>query len=128
MGIDNYKVWVPIENLTTQLYFFELHNESGALTILLKSFDTPNMLLKIRFDGVLAYKVVQEAGRLKTINENDPLSTFNITTDSVFFKWFKEESEGIFDDWSLIHIAVCNSDNIIDVITNQKPEVEWKSS
>ena len=128
MGIENYKAWVPTENLTTQLYFLGLQNESGALTILLKNFEDQSKLLRIRFDGTLAYRVTQEAGRLKTINENDPLATFNVITDSPFLRWFEEESEGIFDDWSLMHIVVCNSDNIIDVITNQKPEVKWEDS
>lgn len=126
MIFDNYTAWEPVENLSTGLYFFELHNERGGLTILLKNFEAPNIVLKIKFEGVLAYRVVQEAGRLKTLNQIEIRNTFSTTTNSSYLKWFKEESSGIFDDWSLMHLVICNSDNLIDIITNQYPEVGWE--
>lgn len=126
MKSDNYERWVPTEELPGDLYFFELHNESGVLTILLKKFELPDKVLVIKFDGILAYRVVQEAGRLKTIYENDSLGAFNTTTDSALLRWFTEESGGIFDDSGLIHYVICNSDNIIDVISGPPVIVEWQ--
>ncbi len=126
MEFGKYTAWEPLENLSTGLYFFELYNERSRLTISLKSFEVPNIVLKIKFEGVLAYRVVQEAGRLKTLSQIDLRNTFSTTTDSSYLKWFQEESSGIFDDWSLMHLIICNSDNIIDIITNQYPKVAWE--
>jgi hypothetical protein len=53
------------------------------------------------------------------------LNSFNISHNSEFLEWFKNDSAGMFDDWSLFHIAISNSDNIIDVISNQHPVIEW---
>jgi hypothetical protein len=122
---DKYELWDSIAADLGTFYFFELHNESGFLVIHLKKFGLENEVLRITFDGIIAYQVVQEAGRLKTINDNPSLSTFNISTDSRFLKWIKEESGGIFDDAELVHYVICNSDNIIDVISGPPVKVEW---
>lgn len=128
MANDNYKIWEPIIGDSGVLYFFELHNEMGALTIMLKKFGLLNKALRIKFEGVLAYRVVQEAGRLKTINDNPCLSTLNTSTNSAFLEWVKQESGGVFDSVELVHYAICNSDNIIDVISGPPVTVEWVSS
>ncbi len=125
MEIENYEIWEPINGLPNSPYFFELHNCNGALTILLKEFSSLNKILKIKFSSTLGYRVVNEAGRLKSLSDSS-IMTFCKSMDSEFLRWFKTESEGVFEDWSLTHFVICNSDNIIDIITNQNPEVEWQ--
>jgi hypothetical protein len=125
MEIENYEIWEPIVGLPDSSYFFELHNCNGALTILLKEFGSLNKTLKVNFSSTLGYRVVNEAGRLRSFN-NSSMMTYCKSVDSSFLRWFKAESEGIFDDWSLTHFVICNSDNIIDVITNLNPEVKWQ--
>lgn len=125
MEIENYNIWEPISDLPNSPYFFELHNCNGMLTVFLKEFSEPNKALKITFSSTLGYRVVNEIGRMKSLNESS-IMTFCMSQDSEFLRWFKKESEGVFDDWSLTHFVICNSDNIIDVISNQKPDVEWQ--
>ena len=125
MEIDNYELWEPIGNLPRPPYFFELHHATGELTILLKEFDNPDKTLKVKFTGVIGYRVVNEAGRLRSL-ENSSLSTFCKTMNSEFLRWIKEESGGIFDDFELIHYVICNSDNIIDVISGPPVIAAWQ--
>ena len=120
-----YNKWEPVAETVDELYFHELHNGSGKLKILLKKFGQDEVTLVILFDGTLTYRVAQEAARMLTINDNAPMPLFSVSTNSEFLDWFKEDSGGMFNDWSLMHISICNTDNIIDVITNQYPQVEW---
>ena len=125
MAFDNYTIWEPITDLPNSPYFFELHDSKGTLDVFLKEFSEPKKTLKIGFSGKLAYRLVNEAGRLKTLNESS-IMTFCTSTNSEFLVWFKQESEGIFDDWALTHFVICNSDSIIDVISSKQPEFEWQ--
>ncbi len=125
MAKDNYQKWeLGVEN-SQDLYFFELHDQAGSLVILLKKNELPTKVLKIQFDGVLAYKIIAESGRLKFIEENWPLNSFNQSTSSTFLRELYDESGGIYEDSELIHYVICNSDNIIDVISGPPVLVEW---
>jgi hypothetical protein len=125
MANDNYRKWEPIPDSPGELYFYELHNESGQLNLLLKAFSSEDKTLRITFNGILTYRVALDSVRMKTVNDNFPMNTFGISTSSTFLEWFKEDSCGMFDDLSLMHIAICNTDNIVDVITNEYPAIEW---
>jgi len=125
MEIDVYKTWEPIVGLPDNFYFYGLNNVGGDLIILLKE-PQSERILEIKFSGILGYRVVQEAGRLKTLYENKSLVGFETSTDSEFLRWFKEESRNMFDDWDLTHYVICNLDNIIDIISGPPVTVEWK--
>lgn len=125
MTKDNYQKWELGAESTDGLYFFELHDQAGSLIIFLKKFELPNKVLKIQFEGVLAYKIIAEAGRLRFINDNWPLNTFSQSTNSAFLRELYDESGGIFEDSELIHYVICNSDNIIDVISGPPVLAEW---
>lgn len=126
MEIDLYNNWEPLNDLPDNFYFYGLNSTGSDLVILLKDsqFDR---VLEIKFSGVLGYRVVKEAARSKTLYENTSLVGFETSTNSEFLRWFKVESEGIFDDWQLIHYVICNSDNIIDVISGPPVKAEWVS-
>lgn len=125
MDLNSFKVWEPTENLSTQMYFSELRDSLGTLSIFLKNINVPDSTLEIRFSGVLGYNVFQEGARLRFLSQFPAFGLINISVNSTLLQWFNEESEEIFEDWNLKHFMICNSDNIIDIITNQKPEVQW---
>ncbi|WP_343540126.1 hypothetical protein [Sphingobacterium thalpophilum] len=121
---EKYEKWDPITDLPNNPFFYEMYFEKGKLVVLLKQSDLADRCLKIEFSNPLAYRIVNESGRMKTL-DNPFIYTFCKTDASKFLEWFDEESYGIFDDLHNYHYMVCNSDNIIDVITNQAPKVSW---
>jgi len=121
---EKYERWNPIEGLPSNPFFYEMNFQSGKLVVLLKQSDLVDRCLKIEFSNPLGYRIVNESGRLKTL-DSPFIYTFCKTDVSEFLEWFDEESYGIFDDFPKCHYMVCNSDNIIDVITSQEPHVSW---
>lgn len=121
---EKYERWDPIEELPDNPFFYEMYFQSGKLVVLLKESDLVDRCLKIEFGNPLGYRIVNESGRLKTL-DSQVIYTFCKTDVSKFLKWFDEESYGIFDDVAKYHYMVCNSDNVIDVITIQEPYVSW---
>lgn len=67
MSVNIFEVWPPVANLSTQMYFSELRESQGILSIFLKFSDKPDSTLKIDFKGFLGYKVFQEGSRLKLL-------------------------------------------------------------
>lgn len=127
--MDDYKIWEPIDNIPFRdLYFFGLRDDLGKLVILLKELGSHEKMLEMVFSNVLGYRVVQESGRMRTMDENPGFSKFMTSTNSDFLIWFKEESRELFDDWKLVHYVICNCDNIIDVISGLPVSVEWVPS
>lgn len=126
MNTDIYKTWEPLEDLPNNFNFYNINNIGSDLIVLLKA-PQFQKVLQIKFTGALAYRVVQEAYRLKALYENSSLIGFETSTDSEFLKWLREEGDGVLDDWELKHYVICNSDNIIDVISGPPVEAEWIS-
>ncbi|WP_143053996.1 hypothetical protein [Parapedobacter koreensis] len=121
---EKYEPWEPIKELPSSPFFYEMYFKEGSLIILLKESDLVEKRMKIVFKNPLGYRIVNESGRLKKL-DNPYIYTFCKTQQSNFLEWFNYESDGLFNDWDVTHYMVCNSDNIIDVITNQTPEVRW---
>ncbi|CDT29269.1 hypothetical protein D3C87_1272290 [compost metagenome] len=121
---EKYEPWRPIEELPNSPFFYEMYFKEGKLIVLLKESDLDNRCLKIEFTNPLAYRIVNESARMKTLN-NPFIYTFCKTNASDFLEWFNQESYGMFSELDENHYMICNSDNIIDVITNQIPEVFW---
>jgi hypothetical protein len=120
--------WNLISEDLERLIFWELHDLKGSLIILLKNLKIPNKFLKIKFDGVISYRVTVEAGKLGTIHANQYLGPFYIVDNSTYLMDVLDESGGIFDDSKLIHYSIWNSDNIIDVISGPPVETDWIAS
>jgi len=80
--------------------------------------------LTMTFKGCLSYRVTQESGRLKSL-ENSSLRSFSKTTESEFTLWFKNEALGIYDNRVIVQYTIVNLDNIIDVICEHPPNVKW---
>ncbi|SEL95186.1 hypothetical protein [Parapedobacter koreensis] len=123
MTANNFKVWEQAENLSTQMYFVELKDSFGKLSIFLKDINVPENTLEIRFSGILGYRVFQEGARLRLLNQDSTFGLINISIDSEFLRWLDMESEEMFKEWELKHFIVCNSDNIIDIVAVECPEL-----
>ena len=125
MKSNKYEEWKANENLPDKFYLNQLVHEKGQLRILFKELDLQSQeQLSVIFKSYLAYRIVQESGRLKSL-ENDDLKSFKKTTESEFISWFKEEALGIYDDQELTHYVIVNLDNIVDIISEFPPFVEW---
>ena len=107
------------------MYFVELNDALGKLSIFLKDVNVPENTLEIRFSGILGYKVFQEGVRLRLLSDVSTFGLINISIDSDFLEWFNIESEEMFKEWDLKHFMVCNSDTVIDVIAVKQPELIW---
>lgn len=125
--MNNYIKWEPINPLPKDLCFVGIKDDLGTLTVMLREIGDEENILEIKFKGVLAYRVVQEGGRLKTLYEFPDFRGFITSVNSSFLAWFNEESRGMFEDWELVHYAICNSDNIVDIISGPPVEVKWTS-
>jgi len=124
--MSNYNIWKPIDEIPyDDLYFFKSNDHLGKLQIWLKVLGNEDEMLEIKFNGVQAYRIVQESARLKSLSEYPSLRKFRTSTDSEFLKWFEEESVEQFSDWGLVHYILFNIDNVIDVITGLPVSVEW---
>jgi len=124
--MSNYNIWKPIDEIPyDDLYFFKSNDHLGKLQIWLKVLGNEDEMLEIKFNGVQAYRIVQESARLKSLSEYPSLRKFRTSTDSEFLKWFEEESVEQFSDWGFVHYILCNIDNVIDVITGLPVSVEW---
>jgi hypothetical protein len=125
----DYTSWMPLSDIPFHnLYFFELRSSINSLAIFLKVLGSNDKVLSIKFNGIIGYRVFDESARLNSYSGNSNISEFRISNTSDFLKWFREESLGIFDDRALIHYVICNTDNIIDVISGSHVEVEWINS
>ena len=123
---DNYLAWEVVAPLPTSIYSQALSYEVGTVKISLTADGLDvGKAIEITFKQCLAYRVVQESGRLKSL-DNLTLGMFSKANDSQFVNWFKDEGLGIYDDWELTHYAIVTLDNIIDVITTIKPVIQIK--
>ncbi|SEL98204.1 hypothetical protein SAMN05421740_1191 [Parapedobacter koreensis] len=80
MTANNFKVWEQAENLSTQMYFVELKDSFGKLSIFLKDINAPENTLEIRFSGILGYRVFQEGARLRLLNQDSTFGLINYDT------------------------------------------------
>jgi len=125
MNIDHYEIWEPVENISNDIYFYDLQYDGRNLIIFLKELKSTNKTLIVKFVGVLDFRLTIESGRLKTIYEVPTFRGFRTSTESEFLRRFKEESRGLFDDDKLVHYLICNIDNIIEIVSGPPVLAEW---
>jgi hypothetical protein len=102
--MNDYKPWKPLIDIPfDDLYFFELSGGINSLTVFLKILGSDTKTLRIKFDGVVGYRVFDESSRLNSFGQDSSMSGFQTSTKSDFLNWFRQESLGLFDDRELIH-------------------------
>lgn len=120
-----YEHWDAHEHLPDSFYLTQLEYKKGLLQLSFKEFvKLDDKQLTMTFRNCLSYRVTQESGRLKSL-ENSSLNPFSKTIESEFISWFKDEALGIYDDRLILQYTIVNLDNIIDVICEYPPTVEW---
>lgn len=95
--------------------------KSGVLELILTSADTSKF--KIVFDWVHSFRLTDEGDLLKMQEEQtgEMLIGFYIVDNSIYLKWFTEQSVGIHDSESIIHYLIVTSDGVIDVLSSVSP-------
>ena len=123
--MDEYNLWEPSEDIPYgDLYFLGIKDDSSELTISLGILGSERTL-EVKFSAVLGYRITQESARLRSLGESVSLNRFRTSLSSDFLNWFKEESLNLFDELELTHYVICNTDNIIDVITGNPVTTKW---
>jgi hypothetical protein len=88
--------------------------------------------LRIRFDGVIAYRSVGESYRLRrsapAMGAENPLPTLLTVEDSDFVRWLVDEARGVLEASDLTHYAIYNLDDCIDVVARLPPIVDWPNA
>ena len=124
---EYYKKWVPIQDIPSALYVEALHDDYEFFRILLKGKDSQSKMLRIFFDSIYAYRNVDESYRLRTWNffEGDRPSSLYTVDNSIWLKWFHEESQEVYIDRPITHYAIYTGQDCIDILSEFEPSVEW---
>jgi hypothetical protein len=126
-----FKLWKPITDVPRSWNWRGLGDSPSGLVVELEDGDDPSRVLRISFGITEAYRACDESKRLKTlkaIGEQHPNLrgyTFFIIENSEFLEWFHGESLGIWIERPITHYQVCTSGDIIDVLSEVEPTVEW---
>ena len=104
----------------------ELLEDANGLTIILKCMKTNNKV-KFFFPSVFSYRVTNESFRLKTLDGFGKTwpNLVSIIDDSIFLKWFHEESHNVYIDDGLKHFLIFTGEEFIDIINHKPPSVEF---
>jgi hypothetical protein len=125
MNLDHYEPYSPLEGVPTNVYFYSLKHEANVLTIVMATYpEDGDKYLKVSFTDCFTYRYTVESGRMRLLSEETWTNPFNISSNSKYLSWFKEEGYGIYDHYDLRHyLLVC--DDLIDVISVDEPVIEW---
>jgi hypothetical protein len=122
--------WSPVEGIPKVLYVEGLHDDYEGFRILLKGEGSKSRMLRITFDPALAYRNVDDGDRLKSLSEwagDEDWSLFTIE-NSAFIDWFIDENHPKYDRYdreNIVHYSIMTPNDIVDVISEFKPKVEW---
>jgi len=127
----DYKIekWMPILDVPPKLYLEGLHDDYDGFRLLLKGEDLSGRFLKIEFTSHVGYRNIDESYRLKTL-ERFPILTSQwplfVASNDEFINWICFESaETINNKLSHKNYIICTPNDIVEVISNEEPVVEW---
>jgi len=124
--------WEPISSTYGELYLENLSYGNGGLSILLKEKENTEKLLKIQFKLFMGFRTFAEFYRLRAVSEN-PMSnspdskwTFFVSEDDELIQWLKDENYNILStERRFKNYVIWTPDDIIEVISEEEPLVEW---
>lgn len=122
------KKWEPIDNLPKRLYIEGLYDDYEGFRLLLRSENSQDSMIRIRFDAHLAYRNTDESERLQTLNNHAEISghwSLFIAEESDFTEWLIVESCGIHSKIDVVHYMITTPNDIVDVLSVEAPIVEW---
>ncbi|MCL2892089.1 hypothetical protein [Brenneria tiliae] len=78
---------------------------------------------KVAFDWIHSFRLTDEGDLLKMQEEQNGEMLAGIYTvdESIYLKWFTEQSVGIHDGESITHYLVVTSEDVIDVLSSVSP-------
>ena len=127
MKKDAYRAWEPVSNLPQRMFCEGLHDDYEGFRVLLRGGSPTDSVLRIRFDSVLAYRNVDESFRLRTLYAiaGDQPRALWIVDDSTWVQWLMAESLETLAASGLVHYVIFTPNDIIDIIADSAPDVEW---
>ena len=102
---------------------FELFENSKGLQVLLSQ-HAKNIKIEICFPPVYSYRCTNESYRLKTLYSIEELpSLISVVENSLFLKWFHEESQDVYEGDNLKHFMIFTGEEFIDIISHVNPSI-----
>lgn len=120
--------YVPILQQYAPVKLYDLEELSERAGVLeLQLLDETQRLLRMSFSEHLAFRKAGESDALVTLDAIAATShagrSFYLVEDSEYLRWFVEQSHGIRQSESLVHITVVTIDDVIDVLTLEMPSI-----
>jgi len=124
---EKYEKWEPIESLPNRMHCEAIHDDYEGIRLLLKGDDKHAPILRVMFESILAYRNIDESCFLRTFERIKDREIFPLykVRNSVFLAWLNEESYGSYEDQNIVHYAFFCQDEIIDILSQFEPTVEW---
>jgi hypothetical protein len=116
--------WEPLNNLPAVLYCEAVHDDYEGFRVLLKGAGPTDDMMRIIFEGVVAYRNINESYRLKSLPLNESRTLFRVK-NSTWTPWLCEESGGVLLAEKLTHFAIFTPEDFLDVVTQCDPIAEW---
>jgi hypothetical protein len=103
----------------------EMCERSGVLELYL--LDEGQHRIRVSFSEHLGFRKAGESDALVTLDAIAATSqagrSFYFVEDSVYLRWFIDQSHGIRRAESLVHMTIVTIDDVIDVITLEMPSI-----
>jgi hypothetical protein len=125
--IPKYEKWTPIDSIPKRMYCEAIHDDYEGFRILLKGEDSTSPMLRLSFDSVLLYRNMDEGTMLRTLDSIKNREIFSLYTvhGSSLIEWFHKESYNMFSEKEIIHYSIMTPDDVIDILSENQPNVEW---
>ncbi|RJP74811.1 MAG: hypothetical protein C4522_22120 [Desulfobacteraceae bacterium] len=122
-----YKKWTPVDSIPKRMFCEAIHDDYEGFRILLKGEDPTSPMLRLKFDSVLLYRNIDEGAMLKTLDSIKDREIFPlyIVHNSKWIEWFHEESHNMFIGNEIVHYSIMTPDDVIDILSENPPNVEW---
>lgn len=130
--VETWIQWRPIEGLARKYDIEEVVHNNTGFNVVLCDISKRNSKLEIHFeDWVEAYRCADETLRCRVIVDLDKQYgtkfygdwTFFIVTNSLYIKWFSEQSCTISDGIELVHYSILAANTVLDIAAISKPRV-----
>ena len=116
--------WHPLDDLPAILYCEGIHDDYEGFRVLLRGRGARNKMLRMTFEGLVAYRNINESYRLRSLPSGEPWTLFRVESSS-WISWICEESGEVLIPGQLLHFAIFTPEDVLDVVTQCEPSVEW---
>jgi hypothetical protein len=125
MDSEILSIWRPHETIPNRVDIMAIRDEDEGLTVVLASEYSRRPIAKLVFQGVVAYRNINESYRVRTWRTHDMtnVSSFSIIEHSSWLKWLRDESAGVLEEFDLAHYAIYTNDDCLDVAAKEPPKV-----